>query len=112
MADLPIQPDYSSSLNKQPKVMRVAFGDGYEQRAADGLNNNPDKWNLSWDELTDVDAATLLSFFDGLGGVATFTWQSPYASSTRKYVCDKWEPTPVSDNHHRLTASIYQVFEP
>jgi phage-related protein len=112
MAELPIQPDYSSNLSKQPKVRKVGFGDGYEQRAADGLNNNPDKWSLSWDELTAAEIATLLDFFDGLGGVTAFSWQSPYALSPKKYVCDKWDPTPVSDNHHRLSASVYQVFEP
>lgn len=112
MAELPIQPDYLSSLNKQPRVRKVGFGDGYEQRSADGLNPNPDKWLLNWDELTDADITTLLSFFDGLGGVATFTWQSLYASAPKTYVCEKWDPTPVSANHHRLSASIYQVFEP
>jgi phage-related protein len=112
MADLPIQPDYSSSLNKQPRVRKVGFGDNYEQRTADGLNHNPDKWTLTWDELTDDEIKTLLDFFDGLGGVATFSWQSLYATAPKKYVCEKWDPTPVSDNNHRLSASIYQVNEP
>jgi phage-related protein len=112
MADLPIQPDYSSSLNKQPRIRKTSFGDGYEQRAADGLNPNPDKWSLSWDELTDAEITILLDFFDGLESVATFTWQPPYASAPKVFVCDKWNPTPVSDNNHRLSASIYQVFEP
>jgi len=112
MADLPIQPDYASSLNKQPRVKKVGFGDGYEQRTADGLNPNPDKWNLSWEELTDAEIDTLLSFFDDLDGITSFTWQSPYAATVKKYICDKWDPTPVSDDNHRLNASIYQVFEP
>lgn len=112
MADLPLQPDYSSSMNKQPKVRKIGFGDNYEQRVADGLNANPDKWTLNWNELTDAEITSLLAFFDSLGGVATFTWQSPYATTAKKYVCDKWDSTPVDDNNHRLTASIYQVFEP
>lgn len=112
MADLPIQPDYASSLNKQPRVRKVVFGDGYEQRAADGLNANPDKWNLSWDELTDIDVGLLLDFFDGLAAVTPFTWQSPYASAAQYYICENWDAIPVSDNNHRLSASIYQVFEP
>jgi phage-related protein len=112
MADLPIQPDYSSGMNKQPRVHKIGYGDGYEQRSAKGLNNNLEKWNLTWDDLTDAEIATLLDFFDALNGVATFSWQSPYASTPKKYVCDKWDPIPVSDNSHRLSASIYQVPEP
>lgn len=112
MSDLPIQPDYSSQLKKKPRVHKVAFGDGYEQRTADGLNANPDGWDLTWEELTKSEVLTLMTFFDGLAGVTAFTWQSPYAAAAKKYVSELWTVTPISDNVHNLTATIYQVFEP
>lgn len=112
MADLPIQPDYSSTLNMKPRVKKSSFADGYEQRVADGLNANPEKWRLVWNELSLAEIHILMDFFDGLNGVATFTWQSIYASTAKTYVCETWDPTPVKDDEHSLTASIYQVFEP
>lgn len=110
--DLPIQPDFASSLSKQPVVRKVKFGDGYEQRSAQGLNNNPEKWALNWEDLTNPECQALLDFFDGLNGVTAFTWICPYAVSAKKYVAEKWDATPVSINSHRLTVSIYQVFTP
>lgn len=112
MADLPIQPDYSSPVKFAPRVLTAGFGDGYSQRAQDGLNANPQSWELSYQELTDAEVQTLLDFFEGLGGVSNFTWQPKYSTAVKKFLCSEWGATPVADNSNSFTASIVEVFEP
>jgi len=112
MANLPIQPDYSSPVKFTPKVLAAGFGDGYTQRAANGLNALVESWDLSYQDLTDDEVGVLLAFFAGLGGVDNFTWQSKYASVPKKYVCGQWDAVPVGDDSNSFSASIFEVFEP
>jgi len=112
MADLPIEPDYSSPVGFEPRVLKAGFGDGYSQRTEDGLNANPEAWELSFQELTDAETQTLLDFFGGLKGVSNFTWQHKFASASKKYLCSKWNAVPAGDNDNSVTASIVEVFEP
>ena len=37
--DLQILPDKNLSRNTTPKVLKIQFGDGYEQRVQEGINN-------------------------------------------------------------------------
>jgi len=111
MADLPIEPDYSSPVNFEPRVLKAGFGDGYQQRTADGLNSNMETWELSYDELTDAEVKILLDFFAGLNAVANFSWQSKYSNVAKQYVCQKWGAVPVGQDVNRFSASIRQVPE-
>ena len=35
-------------LDNEPRVRAVKFGDGYEQRIASGINNDPQKWSFAF----------------------------------------------------------------
>ena len=37
------------------KVIVSAYGDGYEQRAANGVNSRYDEWNVQWNNLNLTD---------------------------------------------------------
>jgi len=112
MADLPIQPDYSSPATFTTNVLSAGFGDGYTQRSANGLNPLIESWDLSYQDLTDDEVGVLLAFFADLGGVDNFTWQSKYATSPKKYVCGQWDAVPIDDDSNSFSASIVEVFEP
>lgn len=111
MANLPIQPDYSSPVKFTPKVLSANFGDGYTQRAKDGLNPLAENWDLSYQDLTDDEVGVLLVFFADLGGVSHFTWQSKYASAPKKYICSEWDAVPVDDDSNSFSASLVEVFD-
>jgi len=110
MSDLPFTPQQSSGSTRKPRVLKASFGDGYEQRTADGLNTIRDEWHLTWN-LNALDRDTLLNFFSNLNGVSSFGWQSPDSISAKRYVCDDWSYTPLSGQMSQITAHIYQVFE-
>ena len=43
-----IRPDKSLTRKSKPKVHLATFGDGYEQRLADGINSIAEVFNLSF----------------------------------------------------------------
>lgn len=58
------------------KTAQAQFGDGYTQRAANGLNNRQESWPLVFTN----SKATILSiskFLDEHGGYLSFYWTSP-----------------------------------
>lgn len=110
MADLPFTPQFPAPAQHSPRVLKAQFGDGYEQRAADGINNIATEYDLQF-TLTQADSATLLDFFKGLAGVTKFTWQPPGAASAMLWVCDDWSESLRSRTVKTINAHIYRVFE-
>lgn len=49
------------------RVRRVAFGDGYEQRLAFGINTQPQLWSLEFRGRTSLDAAAIDAFLRARG---------------------------------------------
>ena len=53
MATFTFEPSYGIRVSKEPKVLSVKFGDGYEQRAQFGINQIPRMWDLSFNGKTE-----------------------------------------------------------
>gem|GEM_PF-2547147 len=62
MATFTWTPSVGASVALRPSVRRVAFGDGYEQRLAFGLNTRPEIWTLEFRGRTSLDAAAIDNF--------------------------------------------------
>ena len=77
-------------LEKEPKVLVSKFGDGYEQRVADGINNNLQKWSLSFTKRSDADIDAIYDFLDARGGVESFFWTPRSEAASRTFVCRKY----------------------
>jgi len=77
-------------LAKEPRVRRVVFGDGYEQRIAAGINNNPQMWALSFTKRSGTDIDGVYNFLETAGGVDNFYWTPRGEATPRKFVCRKW----------------------
>lgn len=80
------------SVPTEPNVRVIKFGDGYEQRQPKGINNNLQKYSLTFkvprDEYWLID-----DFFNRHGGVDAFLWTPPLRYKPAKFVCRKWTPT-------------------
>ncbi len=111
MADLPFVPQFPASGRHTPRVRKAQFGDGYEQRSADGLNAINTEYDLEF-TLTAADSAVLLAFFENLAGVSSFDWQPPGAAASKKWICDNWSDSLQARAVKIISAHIYQVFEP
>lgn len=104
-----------SSVKEQttPRVLRAQFGDGYTQRAIDGLNNLPRTLNVTWANFSDTDIQTLVDFFEARAGVEAFDWMQPKDTSTRQYIASVWNRTATAPAFEvsTLTATFEEVFD-
>jgi len=90
--DVNITPDRGLKTTQKPKVLSIAYGDGYEQRIADGINNLPEEWTLSWKNRTIAETNKMIKFFEDLEGVTTFDWYPPgyeISSTTTSAITNK-----------------------
>jgi phage-related protein len=111
MATFTTIPDYGAECEESPNVRVTKFGDGYEQRQANGINSMRKVWGLTFSQRSDVEKGVILTFLRDHNGVTSFDWVDPDGISG-KYVCRKWKPTKTRFNLNSVTATFEQVFEP
>jgi phage-related protein len=101
MDTLPFNPSKSTQGKPSVRTLKARFGDGYEQRAADGINNVLRTWNAVWSNYHHVDAdpnkpslKALNDFFTTQGGWKKFLWVQPPPfdiEGAKTFVCDDWD---------------------
>ena len=113
MATFPIaNPTYNTRINTNTNQIVVSFGDGFEQRLTEGLNQNPLTVNLTF-ELSQSDADTAITFLDSrVTDGASFDYTLPSESSSRKFVCERFPRSIPFLNRVRLNCVFREVFEP
>ena len=112
MAIFPIaNPIYNTRIDARPKVNLISFGDGFEQRLTEGLNQNPLSVNLVF-ELSQTDADTAITFLNArVDDGASFDYTLPSETSSRKFVCTSFPRTIPFLNRVRLSCVFREVFE-
>ena len=113
MATFPIaNPTYNTRINTNTNQIVVSFGDGFEQRLTEGLNQNPLTVSLTF-ELWQSDADTAITFLDSrVTDGASFDYTLPSESSSRKFVCERFPRSIPFLNRVRLNCVFREVFEP
>ncbi|MCL6620237.1 MAG: phage tail protein [Thermomonas hydrothermalis] len=99
---------YSASVEVAPRVTRAAFGDGYEQRVAAGINTLQRKWTLRFVGY-DTALAPIEAFLIARAGVESFDWTPP-SGDAGKWVCRQWQRVHSGPQYGELTATFEQVF--
>lgn len=112
----PVQPDKGLKRASKPKVHVVTFGDGYEQRLADGINNLDQSISVSFSTRPKAEIDDLVAFFESLQGVSKFRFDladSNAGSNTEtiKVVCQEWSQTWEYDDYYSLNATFRRVYE-
>ncbi|KVE53327.1 MULTISPECIES: phage tail protein [Burkholderia] len=92
------------------RVRKAAFGDGYTQRAADGLNNRVPSYNLRFVGKAEMISA-ILEFLDVHAGAVSFFWTPPLRPQGR-FVCEKYTEPVKNGNVYTITAQFEQTFSP
>ena len=112
MATFPItNPVYNTRINARPKVNILSFGDGFEQRLTEGLNQNPLSVSLTF-ELSQADATTAITFLNSrVEDGASFDYTLPSESSSRKFVCTSFPRSIPFLNRVTLSCTFREVFE-
>lgn len=107
----PVAPSYGTSPNTQFRVLSANLGDGYEQRAGDGLNAKKTEWPVVWAGLTAADHTTITDFIDLRGGYEAFDWTPPGGASALKFKCLSYASTRLAADLYSLSATFEQVFD-
>ena len=101
---------YGSAVAQEPRVRRISFGDGYEQRASFGINLQPRVWSLTFLARDDTDSAAIIAFLKARRGVENFDW-TPSVGAAGKWICRSWNQTVVSNGISDINATFEEVFE-
>ena len=78
----------------QNNSVEAPFGDGYTQRAVDGLNNERRIYDVVFDALSYTDYETILAFMQARSwNVEAFLWTPPNDDTERQwtYVKNSWK---------------------
>lgn len=102
-------PSYTADVGERPRVLAARFGDGYEQRAGDGINNIPKVWKLTFNYRPTSEAAAIRAFLKTQAGVSAFDWTDP-DGETLRFVCRDWNRTFNPGLLQSFSLTFEQVF--
>ena len=77
-----VLPDKTLSRQAAPRVRVAQFGEGYQQRAIDGINNIVDTYAIMFSNREKIEADDILAFFDTKAAVTAFDFTIPDTNST------------------------------
>lgn len=107
METLPFCPQAGYSTECEPRRKVHDFGDGYQQRRADGLNPLQRKFSVSFN-LNHKQAVILDDFFTKHSGVTAFQFKDKESGKLFKVVCPKWSKT-TGKQHTQFSCEFEEV---
>ncbi|CAO3459794.1 hypothetical protein [Azospirillum argentinense] len=106
----PKPPLVGATVEPEFKVLSAEFGDGYSQRAPDGLNNVRETHAFTW-EVPAADADYIVGFLKDRRGAEAFDYACP-DGVTRQFVCPKGATRErLRPTLHKVTAQFVEVFD-
>jgi phage-related protein len=103
-------PSYPVGANQTPRMRAIVFGDGYEQRAQDGINNSLLNLSLSFGLRDATETTAILHFFESRQGTDQFLYTPPDPYSKQKlFVCKAWSSNYNFFDNYDITATFNEV---
>ena len=111
-----VQPDKSLTRTNNPRTFTIQFGDGYEQRIANGINSLAQEMEVTFKTRPKAEIDDLVAFFESLQGVSKFRFDLADSNAgsnteTTKVVCQEWSQTWEYDDYYSLNATFRRVYE-
>jgi len=106
--------DRGVQQSEKPRVLKAQFGDGYELRVRDGINNTPREWGLTFNNRTKEDIDKLYKFMTTLAEVDTAKLTVPNAvdgEETVTVILQGYSRSLTYDNYYTLVCTAREVFE-
>jgi len=109
------KPSYNTNASFKPKVIISQFGNGYQQRIKDGLNNNLAELSITFENRNEKETTSILHFFSQRNGQESFIYNMPtiYSKSTNnlntKFICPEWTSNYVSYNNYSIQCKFMEV---
>jgi len=110
-------PDKNFTKKVEPTVLKIQFGDGYEQRIAEGINSIKEIFSISFNNRPKAEIDDIVAFFDNKKGTTAFNYTIPDTNvggneRTVKVVCENYTQAYVYDDFYSCTATLRRVYEP
>jgi len=110
------RPDKNLNRTSSPRVLKATFGDGYEQRLADGINNIQEEYSIAFNNRTKEEIDDITAFLASKNGVTSFEFTIPDSNnsgeSTVKVVCEQYNQNYTYGDFYGCTAMFRRVYEP
>lgn len=104
-------PEFGAVKTSKPTVTKIQFGDGYSQRLAYGINNQPESWGLTFANRDQAEADAIDAFLSARGGVDPFSWETPEGND-KNFICEEWTRSITAAGLFTITATFMEVFDP
>jgi phage-related protein len=107
------KPSYTSNVNFEPNIIKVQFGNGYQQRINNGINSDLMKFDAIFDNRLEMEAVSMLHFLDQRGGQQSFIYNVPTIYSktnfNTRFVAPNWNVSYNSYNNYSIKVKIEEV---
>lgn len=109
-------PDRQLKKATKRKTLVATFGDGYEQRLADGINSVRNNFSLTFNNRTIDEIDEIANFLETRLGLNAFnyTFKDTNAAGeerTVKVLCESYDVTYINCEYAALTTSFREVFD-
>lgn len=103
-------PNYGGSTQWEPKVKVHKFGDGYEQRLSDNINNDLLMIDYLFDGLTDIESMAIAHFFYARGGVESFLFKPHKAyAKIKRFIVRNYNDNSIFYNKNSIKVRFEEV---
>ena len=111
-----IIPDKGMTRSHEPVIFKAEFGDGYQLRIANGINNLKQEFSVSFATREKAEIDDIIGFFESTNGVTAFdfTFADTNASGNEETVnvyvsqfTQNWD----YDDFYTLSATFVRVYE-
>jgi phage-related protein len=110
-----ILPDKGMTRQTQPRVLLAQFGDGYEQRIANGINSLQESYSVSFNNRTKEEIDDITGYLGSLQGVTALSFTIPDSNNsgetTIKVICDSFSQSYSYDDFYSASATFRRVYE-
>tara|TARA_Y100000361_G_scaffold152908_1_gene173445 strand:- start:1998 stop:2381 length:384 start_codon:yes stop_codon:yes gene_type:complete len=111
-----IIPDKGMTRSNEPVIFKAEFGDGYQQRIANGINNLKQQFSVSFATREKAEIDDIVGFFESTNGVTAFdfTFADTNASGneeTVKVYVSEFTQNWDYDDFYTLSATFVRVYE-
>lgn len=109
-------PDKTASNTLQPRIKTQTFGDGYEQRAVDGINNINETFTLNYTNRGKEEIDKLIAFLNSKKGVSPISLTLPDSTQqsgerTVKVVTETYGRNFTNDEFYSADVTLRRVYE-
>jgi phage-related protein len=103
-------PSYATNIQQKPNTISIQFGNGYEQRLQEGINNNLIALEVKYEARGEKETAAIVHFLTDKAGYKAFWFKAtPPFGVLKRVVCKSWSTNQAFDDNFSTNATFTEV---